>query len=509
MIKYFRSWWGWTLLVLFVSVIGTVAWLRYDVSPPEDSDLVVPRVSVPKSENGFYVWGVDDDESPIRTPYDALDDGEDVPFTLADVEAADLHDIAFGRAWSESIVTWVVEENRDALLTLRKVLEYRYHRIPDSARSAWCFRLGPIALLMAHREARAENWGEAFRWCENVREFGVKLRTGNGVLGVLTGLPLEQIYGLGGLLTMLQMYDVPRDVLDRVTRGFPRQSSLMDSVRSALLSSYTESRRLIHDTSEMRDLTFVGDPFSEVVPGWWEVYGFRPNETLFELAARTREAVRAIEGREGLNPFRFSAASRLSVANRLGRRIVDHWFFGKAVLTMYYDSEARYRLTAVYLAAERFRRDRNRLPRRLIELVPSYLDAVPQDPYSKNPLRLRADGVVYSVGENREDGGGRERRSIVRERRFRKWEKDGENVAILLEDEDYDRINDPRRDGVISHRDGDLSLELFVPDDRLVDYGLISDERSLAAFRAAYPRRPVAQSPRAAETRGSFRRSTR
>ena len=82
--------------------------------------------------------------------------------------------------------------------------------------------------------------------------------------------------------------------------------------------------------------------------------------------------------------------------------------------------DARLRVAEAGVAVERFRRAEGRLPRTLEELVPGYLDAVPADPFddADGPLRLRVveggegdegGAVVYSVGTDGHDDGGRER----------------------------------------------------------------------------------------------------
>lgn len=61
------------------------------------------------------------------------------------------------------------------------------------------------------------------------------------------------------------------------------------------------------------------------------------------------------------------------------------------------------------LQVMRFRLDHNRLPATLDELVPEYMDELPEDYFSLEPLRYRIldDGfVVYSVGRNIRDVGG-------------------------------------------------------------------------------------------------------
>ena len=63
----------------------------------------------------------------------------------------------------------------------------------------------------------------------------------------------------------------------------------------------------------------------------------------------------------------------------------------------------------VAVAAERFRLDTGRLPMLIDELVPTYLNMIPSDPFDGNPMRYAETGqgvVIYSVGENLADDGG-------------------------------------------------------------------------------------------------------
>jgi hypothetical protein len=64
------------------------------------------------------------------------------------------------------------------------------------------------------------------------------------------------------------------------------------------------------------------------------------------------------------------------------------------------------------LAIEEFRTSEGRLPNTLEELVPAHLNSVPIDPLDGQPLRyLRRDQgyVLYSIGSDQQDDGGRER----------------------------------------------------------------------------------------------------
>jgi hypothetical protein len=73
---------------------------------------------------------------------------------------------------------------------------------------------------------------------------------------------------------------------------------------------------------------------------------------------------------------------------------------------------ARLRAARVGLAIQRYRLAVGRLPDSLAELVPTYLDAVPKDPFDGNDLRYKkrpAGFVIYSIGEDLSDDGGAER----------------------------------------------------------------------------------------------------
>jgi hypothetical protein len=70
------------------------------------------------------------------------------------------------------------------------------------------------------------------------------------------------------------------------------------------------------------------------------------------------------------------------------------------------------RTARVALAIEFYRFATGELPDTLLDLVPAYLDSVPKDPFDGNELRykrLESGFVVYSIGEDLSDDGGKER----------------------------------------------------------------------------------------------------
>ena len=75
---------------------------------------------------------------------------------------------------------------------------------------------------------------------------------------------------------------------------------------------------------------------------------------------------------------------------------------------------AAVRTARAALAVERFRLERGRRPATLRELVPAFLKALPLDPFTDKPLiyrKLTKGFVVYSIGLNAKDDGGKSKPS--------------------------------------------------------------------------------------------------
>lgn len=117
---------------------------------------------------------------------------------------------------------------------------------------------------------------------------------------------------------------------------------------------------------------------------------------------RIRLGAEMLEGREELPPVVVGGASFSQTLN-------DDFALSAFSRAVDATQLVQDRAAIVAVAIERFRRDRNALPSALTDLVPQYLRAVPEDPYSGQPLLFRQDDVaytVYSVGANQQDDAG-------------------------------------------------------------------------------------------------------
>jgi hypothetical protein len=128
--------------------------------------------------------------------------------------------------------------------------------------------------------------------------------------------------------------------------------------------------------------------------------------------------------RETMNVAQTPLPGRLLLAKNLGPELERRVVAGRHAVTAqvfpsvdgFITREARWaafsRCAQLSLGIERYRLRTGRTPDTLDALVPEYLVAVPQDPFDGQPLRYkqRENGyVVYSLGVNLRDDGGKER----------------------------------------------------------------------------------------------------
>lgn len=71
--------------------------------------------------------------------------------------------------------------------------------------------------------------------------------------------------------------------------------------------------------------------------------------------------------------------------------------------------QARLEAARIGLAIAHYQMERGQLPAKLDDLCPTYLNAIPTDPFDGHPMRLKIDGeqaIIYSVGPDQKDDGG-------------------------------------------------------------------------------------------------------
>jgi len=286
----------------------------------------------------------------------------------------------------------------------------------------------PLELLDTGRslpfcEARDAGEAPGFHWASELRLLGRlgSLRTGSRLAG---GDPEGAVASLASDLSLLRLLDsrpsligeilrtsavrrVGRDVTMLLESGAPAplaalQGSLAASRRPGRVArALLGERDVVWDHLEREGL-FQGVSIVDHLPRWLIAPAMRHEAvTMLDYYADLLDALghpwpQARERVAAIRPAGFT----------VGRTI--GWQLPRLVEAL---TEASTLLdsTMTCVAVERFRRERGRVPE-LSDLVPSYLDEIPRDPFSGEPLRLASGNgrfTVYGVGRDSRDDGGR------------------------------------------------------------------------------------------------------
>jgi hypothetical protein len=151
-------------------------------------------------------------------------------------------------------------------------------------------------------------------------------------------------------------------------------------------------------------------PKKHLIPGW----RFRPNETRRWMVEWYNTLLRAVA-----DPYaRFRPPSLPEVTrgyvnllwkgNPLGRLVCNSLLpYSKEAIPVKCRENTIVGSSQIEIALRAFRQDAGRMPQKLEELVPKYLDSVPLDGFDGQPLRYNPEKeVIYSVGKDFVDGGG-------------------------------------------------------------------------------------------------------
>jgi len=392
----------WFLLLLLTLLLFALAYLK-DEEMPWDDDLRRP----------VSTEGTEDMSAPVRVKV--------LLHTAAKVDMGKLPQRP-PTEWDTPTLAQVLEQHSAVLDNFRDLLEEKEQewqpggllwKVEDfGAHSAW-----PAVLLLKQVEtaylSRRGKENEAFLAAIDLAVLGSLLERLDAWPSLMErALDLHACSAQlqAGLLRNTQLSAEALKVL-QTTEYQPWQPSL-DTLRSAMSGFYTYERRLLIGSE-------LGEPplppgYIPARTGW--VF-FKPNATLRLFAESFRELKNAAD----YTPFARSDHIAARMQHRLsggGALMNPNWsgedYFASRI-RFYADlpdkvslARAQYALVMNLFAVRRFVASELRVPKKLEELVPKYLDRVLLDPFSGEPMRYDpVRGVIYSVGEDLIDEGGK------------------------------------------------------------------------------------------------------
>ncbi|MCD6416745.1 MAG: hypothetical protein J7M08_08640 [Planctomycetes bacterium] len=407
------SWWWVALGALALLALGGGCYaLLRDDPPPEDGDLQVQRMEIPVGENGWQ--GFIEAAALLVEPEGGFG---------SDAAAA----IAGGKEPDEGYVKLLFEDNGKALRAWEAALRRPYCQVPEAdtpedmlfpalegLRELALFS-HDRAIYLAQRGETAAALDEALR----LLEFGHKVEGAKGALiHFLVGVAIEGM-GLDAVQHVLKQEDIDTAALtaclEKLNNGRDSDQALKDTYKVEYAVSFAAMEAGIDkgipssSTPALRAAGKMG----------LRSFFYKPNRTRRIMAKAARMGIDNVSrpysdadysGWPSIiaSPGSTNKLKLIASGNSAGAILI-------AMLTPAYDRiqgtecliEFRFSAVLALTALRCYRDAHGRLPQRIEELVPQYLDEVPRDPFDGKPLRYSKDKkIVYSVGTDLTDSGG-------------------------------------------------------------------------------------------------------
>ena len=387
-----------------------------DIPPPDFSDLAFPFQNIPAEANAHtwfqaagsnVVWGERE-----RSVYDRYRNGGTAE--VAEVEA-------------------ILATNAPALALLRRGLACTACQPPLVTNTATLGDItisslfGAARVLSLERRGRLRNGNTvgAVGDCLDLLRYGdLKTRQATCLIHYLVAQAVVAM-GVGGSTDMVasnRLDDASLQILDNALRNLDLgRTGLPNAMRGEFLSYAGRMEDL--RCARVPATTSVSLNSTPNIP-WWQKLGvlrilIMPNKTRLCFAQGAREIIHNVPLFYREMDFRESEQQmdQIRKGGRWGLFIHGN-AVGKILAAAIYPAikstvEQRCRMECdrsglrLLIACQRYERRNGRLPAKLDDLVPEFIEAVPKDPFDGQPLRYSAERrIIWSVGKNLKDDGG-------------------------------------------------------------------------------------------------------
>lgn len=453
-----------SILVSFFSIFFIYqVFIGRDIPPPNDNDLRLTKVEIPREQNALYDLLVAMDKQFLpKTSPTSLGPSLTQP-SFSGWEGL-FEDMFQGKRLRTREADQLMAKNEELFRYFERALKRPYFQLPQTQDPK---EVGPWTLFPELTKIRyLARWGvvkarylfahgkekEAFEWLFKVTKLGQMLEDSPrpAFIQYLVAVAVKAI-GLKQMRAIIGKTHLPPDSLKEFARkaeklalesgkGIDRclkmeyiqADNFISFIASACYhkSLVEEAQKMLFADSEGPDITFVYR---------WPAL-FKPNATRLMLAEIYRAVIKNMKGTyKDRKPISFLKETMfgpekkekltfeevfaprhknpseeirelLFEENKLGKLLVliitplyDHSFETKCLKQ--FELEA----TASLFALRAYKAEKGHLPNKLQELVPIYLSKLPLDPFDGEPLRYsKAKKVIYCVGKDLVDSGGGE-----------------------------------------------------------------------------------------------------
>ena len=397
-----------TLLGLLVCLCWVIFW-GMDCSPPQNDDLQVARLDIVDEENAFYYFN-----QAIEKIY-WPEDKEKL-----------IVDMVTGKEWNSNLAKELIEKNEGVFECLDQGLAHSHFQVLEitdfDTVLPYLVHWRKIARLKSVHSGFLFRHGEekkAFDEAMKIIEFGHMIETCPGCLmNYLVGIANKEI-GLIRLRKMVVDTELGPEILATYVNqlnGYKiSEKGLADAIRTEYMFASKITDDLIVGRFDWE--IFGGDQPSivksnEVMKKVKAGYNFQPNRTKRLFA----EMYRAIIGNIPMDynemkhfrflvPERFATVTWMVSGNGVGK-ILCRMMIPALGRVLYQKCKIDTSVigTQLLLAMKCYESRNGELPKSLEELVPAYVNEVPDDPFDGKLMRYSVEHKkIYSVGKDLED----------------------------------------------------------------------------------------------------------
>ncbi|AQT68468.1 Bacterial type II secretion system protein G [Anaerohalosphaera lusitana] len=317
---------------------------------------------------------------------------------------------------SLKLVAEYMEENREFLEMLYELRDYNYARYDTDLSRGFAATLEHLSPLKKAAETAMEesiyrtSIGEthnAIRSTETMFALGRTLSKEPTLISYLVKLAIDRM-GAASLERTVNMCELDRKQLDRLN-ALVKSAKNSNVFSRAIAGERAFGMSAFRSQQDMVSVTGMPGPLYLL----YAASGLKDKDELLyiDLVSMFLDASK--------KPFvQRNTAFRKAVRDT--KNGVSVWNFGAYIIMpalskvsdLSLEYLAQLDATKVGLAIEKYRLDKDRLPEKLADLTPTYLDEVPVDPFDGKPMKYLKKGdtnyVVYSIGKDGTDNGGTE-----------------------------------------------------------------------------------------------------
>lgn len=407
---------GFLIFGIIASFTFFNVFLGRDEPPPDDSDLWLPAIEIPKEENAFY---------------DFIEATEKIYWPEGKSEL--VFKIIKGKEWDEGFVKEILEKNEKAFSYLDKTLTHPRFQLPElqnpekysvymPLRSMGNWRtLGRLVSLESLYLFKKGKERESFNESLKIIKLGQMIEDSPrpSVIQYLVGMAIREI-GLTRMRTLIPETNLSANELKFYQKELDQFKRKGEGLITILKGEYIS---VVNTFDQMTKSGEKEDILGRTAPLYLRLmdklsYYFKPNQTKRFFAEHFRNEIKLISNKNYKETKEYqykylipsSFFKILVTENLIGKIIYETSAVSlSGVKQKEYLGDFSIIGTQLLMAIKAYQIENGELPNSLDELVLEYILELPKDPFNRELIRYSSEKkIIYSVGSDLEDSGGSE-----------------------------------------------------------------------------------------------------